>query len=110
MTGDDHPATGRNRAEGEGEMKSYNPNPNLPDDLSIHHVRLRPGIKRALVAAGLKTIGDVRKTSDALLSSIQNLGRKSVTRLRNELGRRVSRDPLTTAGGSEQDTAKAKGK
>jgi DNA-directed RNA polymerase alpha subunit len=67
-------------------MKSYNPDPNLPDDLSIHQVRLRPGIKRALAAAGLKTIGDVRKTSDAMLFSIQSLGWKSVARLRIELG------------------------
>ena len=29
-----------------------------------------------LVAAGLKTIGDVRKSSDAVLSSIQNLGQR----------------------------------
>jgi len=87
MTGDDHPATGRNRAEGE-EMTSYNPDPNLPDDVSIDQVRLRPSIKRALVAAGLKTVGDVRKTSDVVLLSIQNLGKSSVTRLRNELGHR----------------------
>jgi hypothetical protein len=55
MTGDDHPATGRNRAEGEREMKSYNPDPDLPDDVSIDQVRLPPRIK-ALVAAGLKTV------------------------------------------------------
>jgi DNA-directed RNA polymerase alpha subunit len=79
-------------------MKSYNPDPNLPDDLSIDQVRLRPGVKRALVAAGLKTIGDVRKTSDAMLSSIQNLGRKSITRLRNELG---YRDRVTANDGRQ---------
>jgi hypothetical protein len=39
-------------------------------------------------SGGLKTIGDVRKSSDAVLLSIQNLGQGSVTRLRNELGRR----------------------
>jgi len=31
--------------------------------------------------------GGFRKTSDATLMSIQNLGQSSVTRLRNELGR-----------------------
>jgi DNA-directed RNA polymerase alpha subunit len=69
-------------------MESYDPDPNLPDDVSIGQVRLPPSIKRALAAAGLKTVGDVRKTSDAMLLSIQNLGQKSVKRLRNELGRR----------------------
>jgi hypothetical protein len=66
---------GRARAEGEGEMTSYDPDPNLPDHVSIGQVRLPPTIKRSLVAAGLKTVGDVRKTSDAMLLSIQNLGR-----------------------------------
>ena len=69
-------------------MTSYDPDPNLPDDISIGEVRLPPSIKRALAAAGLETVGDVRKTSDAMLLSIQNLGQSSVTRLRNELGRR----------------------
>jgi len=70
-------------------MTSYYPDPNLPDDVSINQVRLRPSTKRALIAAGLKTVGDVRKTSDAVLLSIQNLGKKTVPRLRNELGRRA---------------------
>jgi DNA-directed RNA polymerase alpha subunit len=83
-----HPPPGRAGAEGEREMTSYDPDPNLPDDISIGEVRLPPTIKRALAAAGLKTVGDVRKTSDAMLLSIQKLGRSSVTRLRNELGRR----------------------
>ena len=69
-------------------MTSYYPNPNLLDDVSIDQVRLLPSIKRALVAAGLETVGDVRKTPDAMLLSFQNLGQSSVTRLRNELGRR----------------------
>jgi Bacterial RNA polymerase, alpha chain C terminal domain len=72
-------------------MTSYNPDPNLPDHVSINQVGLPPRIKWALVAAGLKTVGDVRKTSDATLLSIQNLGHSSLTRLRNELGRRVTR-------------------
>ena len=71
------------------KMTSHDPDPNLPDDVSINQVRLRPSTKRALIAAGLKTVGDVRKTSDAVLFSIQNLGKKTVKRLRNELGRRA---------------------
>jgi DNA-directed RNA polymerase alpha subunit len=69
-------------------MTSYDPDPNLPDYVSIDQVRFSHRIKWALVAAGLKTVGDVRNTSDATLLSIQNLGQNSVTRLRNELGRR----------------------
>jgi len=69
-------------------MKSYDPDPDLPDDVSIDQVRFSHRIKWALVAAGLKTVGDVRRTSDATLLGIQNLGQSSVTRLRNELGRR----------------------
>ena len=72
-------------------MRSYDPDPNLPDDVSIDQVRLPHRIKRALAAAGLKTVGDVRKASDAVLLSIQNLGRSSLTHLRNVLGRRVAR-------------------
>ena len=75
-------------ASKEGKMTSYYPDPNLLDDVSIDQVRLLPSIKRALVGAGLETVGDVRKTSDAMLLSFQNLGQSSVTRLRNELGRR----------------------
>jgi DNA-directed RNA polymerase alpha subunit len=78
---------GRDRAEGEEEMKSYDPDPNLPDYVSIDRVRFPPRVKRALVAAGLKTVGDVRKTSDTMLSSSQKLGNASLKRLRNELGR-----------------------
>ena len=83
--------------KGGGQMSNFDPDPSLPDDVSIDQVRLRPFISRALVAAGLKTIGDVRKSSDAVLLSIRNLGTNSVRRLRNELGHR---DRVVT--GSEQ--------
>ena len=75
------------RAEGK-EMTRYDPDPNLPDSVAIDLIRLRPSIKRALLAAGLKTVGDIRRASDQLLLSIQNLGKGSLTRLRNALGRR----------------------
>jgi DNA-directed RNA polymerase alpha subunit len=69
------------------ELKAnQDPDRKLPDDASILQIKLQPAIKRALIAAGLKTVGDVRRTSDQMLLSIQNLGRRSVTRLRNELG------------------------
>ena len=67
--------------------------PDLPDSVSIDLIRLRPSIKRTLLAAGFKTVGDVRKASDEVLLSIQNLGNGSLTRLRNAL---PPRDPLKT--------------
>jgi DNA-directed RNA polymerase alpha subunit len=83
-------------------MKSYNPDPNLPDDVCITRVRFPHRIKWALVAAGLKTIGDVRKSSDAVLLSIQNLGQGSVTRLRNELGHADRNSSSTNAYGGQE--------
>jgi hypothetical protein len=78
----------RDRALKLGLQPTKDPHPHLPDDTSINQVKLLPSLKRALIAAGLKTVGDVRKTSDPMLLTIQNLGRGSVARLRNELGRR----------------------
>jgi hypothetical protein len=62
-------------ASKEAKMTSYDPYPNLPDDVSVDQVRLLPSIKKALVAADLKTVGDVRKTSDAMLLSFKTSGR-----------------------------------
>jgi DNA-directed RNA polymerase alpha subunit len=39
-----------------------------------------------LNAAGIKTVGEVRKTSDKTLLSLQDLGQGSVTHLRETLG------------------------
>ena len=58
-------------------MKIYDPDPKLPDYISINKVRLLRRIKRALVAAGLRAIGEIRKTSDADLLSIPRLGQSS---------------------------------
>jgi DNA-directed RNA polymerase alpha subunit len=92
----------REHAEGEGVMKSYNPDPNLPDDPSIDQVRFPLRIKWALAAAGLKTVGHVRKSSDAVLLSIQNLGQSSVTRVRNELGHADRNSRSTNAEGDQE--------
>jgi Bacterial RNA polymerase, alpha chain C terminal domain len=60
--------------------------PGLPDDAPIDQVRLPTRIRRALALAGLNTVGDIRRTSDAVLLSLPNIGQSSVTHLRNELG------------------------
>jgi DNA-directed RNA polymerase alpha subunit len=50
------------------------PAPELPDDTLIEQVRFSTRIRNALNAAGMKTIGEVRETSDDNLLSLQDLG------------------------------------
>jgi DNA-directed RNA polymerase alpha subunit len=74
-------------AEGEGEMsKLLDPTPGLPNDTLIERVRLSTRIQNVLVAAGLKTVGEVREISDDTLLSFQNFGKGSVAFLRETLG------------------------
>ena len=62
------------------------PAPELPDDTLIEQVRFSSRIRNALNAAGLKTIGEVRETSDDNLLSLQDLGPSSISNLRETLG------------------------
>jgi DNA-directed RNA polymerase alpha subunit len=59
--------------------------PELPDDTPIDRVRLPTRIHNVLAAAGLKTVGEVRETTDETLLSFQDLGPDSVTHLRKTL-------------------------
>jgi DNA-directed RNA polymerase alpha subunit len=43
-------------------------------------------IRNALNSAGIKTVGEVRETSDQTLLSMQDLGKTSVSNLRETLG------------------------
>jgi DNA-directed RNA polymerase alpha subunit len=63
-----------------------NPAPGLPDDTPIGNVRFPTRIRNALNAAGMKTIGEVRETSDDNLLSLQDLGPSSISHLREALG------------------------
>jgi DNA-directed RNA polymerase alpha subunit len=63
------------------------PTPELPDDTPIDHVRFPTRIRKALNAAGIKTVGEIRKSSDKTLLSFQDLGQGSVTHPRETLGR-----------------------
>ena len=63
-----------------------NPVPELPDETPIGNVRLATRIRNALTGAGLKTVGEIREASDATLSKVQDLGKASVTHLRETLG------------------------
>jgi DNA-directed RNA polymerase alpha subunit len=76
-------------AEGEGKVSEPNmldPTPELPDDTPISNVEFPARICNVLAAAGLKTVGEVRETSDEILLSFQDLGKASVAYLRETLG------------------------
>jgi len=62
------------------------PTPELPDDTLIEDVRFSIRIRRALTAAGIRTVGEIREASDATLLSLQDLGQGSVAHLRETLG------------------------
>ena len=63
------------------------PTPELPDETPISDVEFPARIRNVLAAAGLKTVGEVRETSDEILLSFQDLGKASVAHLRETLGR-----------------------
>jgi hypothetical protein len=51
-------------------MSELEPTPELPDDTPIREVRFPTRMKDALFAAGLKTVGEVRETSDKALLAL----------------------------------------
>jgi len=67
-------------------MSELEPTPELPDDTPVREVRFPMRIKNALFAAGLKTIGEVRETSDNALLALPDFGKTSVAQLRETLG------------------------
>jgi len=62
------------------------PAPELPDDTPIENVRFSTRIRNTLITAGLKNVGEIREASDAMLLSLQDLGKGSVAHLRETLG------------------------
>jgi DNA-directed RNA polymerase alpha subunit len=66
--------------------KSVIPTPQLPDDTPIDRLRLTARMREALLAEGLKTVGEIRKKSDQQLLGIRDLGKGSVDHLRTSLG------------------------
>jgi DNA-directed RNA polymerase alpha subunit len=68
------------------ERDLIDPKPELPDDTPIDRVRFPTRIRNVLAASGLKTVGEVRDTTDETLLSFQDLGPVSVKRLRETLG------------------------
>ena len=63
------------------------PSPSLPDATPLDGVALPTRIRNAFKHNGLKTVGDVRETSDKTLSSFQDFGRGSLTFCREVFGR-----------------------
>jgi DNA-directed RNA polymerase alpha subunit len=81
-------------------MSELDPTPKLRDNVPIREVRFPTQIKNALFAAGLKTVGEVRRMPDDALLSLPDFGGASVTHLRETLGlpsvdgvRRASKKP-----------------
>ncbi len=62
------------------------PAPELPDDTPIENVRFSTRVRNALTTAGVKTVGEIREASDAMLLSLQDFGKGSVAPLRETLG------------------------
>ena len=58
----------------------------LPDDVLVCQIDFPTRIRNALYYAGLKTVGEVRESSDEMLLSLPDLGAKSVALLRETLG------------------------
>ena len=70
-------------------MQIY-PTPETPDDTPIEDIRFPTRVRNALAEIGLKTVGEIRESSDVALRSIPNLGNSSVAYLRQVLGRKRS--------------------
>jgi DNA-directed RNA polymerase alpha subunit len=62
------------------------PTPELQDDTPISNVRFSARIPDVLAAAGLKPVGLVWEASDDTLLSLPDLGKRSVTHIRETLG------------------------
>ena len=58
----------------------------IPDTTPIEHVRFPSKIGSALSSAGMKTVGEVRVASDAMLLKLPRFGKGSVAQLRKMLG------------------------
>ena len=58
----------------------------LPDDTFLNDIDLPTRIQNALAFYGIKTVGELRTTSEATLLSFQDLGHRSIAHLREHLG------------------------
>ena len=63
------------------------PSPDVPDDTEINQIRWPTRILAVLTNAGIKTVGEIRETSDADILKFRRGGRQVVAFLRTALGR-----------------------
>jgi DNA-directed RNA polymerase alpha subunit len=72
--------------QGKSQMKEIEPTPELPDNTPIREVRFPTRIKIALLAAGIKTVGEVREMLDQTLIDLPDFGKGSLAHVRETLG------------------------
>jgi DNA-directed RNA polymerase alpha subunit len=59
-------------------VRLFDPTADLPDDTLEEAERFRTRIYNALTNAGVKTLGEIRESSEETLASFPDLGRGSV--------------------------------
>jgi len=69
-----------------GPKVMIEPSPYLSDETLLQDVKLPTRIQNALMSAGLRTVGEVRETSSSDLLTFQDVGKKSITVIRELLG------------------------
>ena len=69
-----------------GPKVMIEPSPYLSDETLLQGVKLPTRIQNALASAGLRTVGGVRETSSSDLLTFQDVGKKSITVIRELLG------------------------
>ena len=62
------------------------PTPELPDDTEINQVQLPTRIRTVLNKAGFKTVGEIRKSSDADILRLHRSGPALIAFLRKAFG------------------------
>jgi DNA-directed RNA polymerase alpha subunit len=67
-------------------MSKLEATPELPDNTPIREVRFPDRIRDALFAAGIKTVGEVRETSEEALIALPDIGHITLAFLRETLG------------------------
>jgi hypothetical protein len=68
----------------EGDL--LDPTPELPDDTLLDRVQFPTRIQAALAALGLRTVREIRETSNEMLLDLHDLGSGSIFYLREALG------------------------
>jgi DNA-directed RNA polymerase alpha subunit len=68
------------------EGPTLRPAPELPDNTPIEKVLFPTRVRNAISAVGWKTVGEIREASDATLLGLPDVGKGSVSYLRETLG------------------------